>query len=174
MVDAMASTQQPDDALERLGSADAGEVLTLQRAAYVTEAQAHDDLWMPPLTQSLDDLRGELDRGALHAWGFREHRRLVAAVRVEVHGDLARLGRLVVAPDRQGRGWGTRLLRATEHELIDTVAAIELFTGEHSSANLRLYRRAGYSETGRSAAGAYDLVQLRKNLRAPGPREGSR
>ena len=35
-----------------LGPDDAGEVLTLQRAAYVSEAQAHDDLWLP----------GKLDR----------------------------------------------------------------------------------------------------------------
>jgi hypothetical protein len=33
------------------GEGDAGEILTLQRAAYVTEAQAHGDLTLPPLTQ---------------------------------------------------------------------------------------------------------------------------
>lgn len=32
------------ESLVRLGAEDAGEVLTLQRAAYVTEAQAHADL----------------------------------------------------------------------------------------------------------------------------------
>src|SRR5690606_20531530 len=42
--------------LSRLTSSDAGEVLTVQRAAYVTEARAHDDLDMPPLVQSLDQL----------------------------------------------------------------------------------------------------------------------
>jgi hypothetical protein len=35
---------------------DAGEVLTLQRAAYVTEARAHGDLNLPPLRQSLSQL----------------------------------------------------------------------------------------------------------------------
>lgn len=37
--------------VDRLHAGDAGEVLTLQRAAYLTEAQAHDDLSLPPLTQ---------------------------------------------------------------------------------------------------------------------------
>jgi len=37
-----------------------------------------------------------------------------------------------------------------------------LFTGEHSKANLRLYRRLGYQPTGRMPAGSYDLVQLAK------------
>ncbi len=36
------------ESLVRLGAEDAGEVLTLQRAAYVTEAQAHADLNLPP------------------------------------------------------------------------------------------------------------------------------
>ena len=46
--------------LVRLSLADAGEILTLQRAAYVTEAQGHNDTMMPPLTQTLDQLRAEL------------------------------------------------------------------------------------------------------------------
>jgi hypothetical protein len=34
-------------ALTRLSVTDSGEILTLQRAAYVTEAQRHDDIMMP-------------------------------------------------------------------------------------------------------------------------------
>ena len=34
-----------------LGVADAGELMTLQRAAYVTEAQLHDQPFLPPLTE---------------------------------------------------------------------------------------------------------------------------
>ena len=43
-----------------LGVDDAGELLTLQRAAYVTEAQTHDDPGLPPLRQTLEELRSEL------------------------------------------------------------------------------------------------------------------
>ena len=38
----------------------AGELLTLQRAAYVTEAQLYDDVRLPALVQTLDELVGEL------------------------------------------------------------------------------------------------------------------
>lgn len=55
-----------------LGDADAGEIMTLQRAAYVTEAQAHSDLDLPPLTQSLDELRAELGGSSVAAFGVRE------------------------------------------------------------------------------------------------------
>jgi ribosomal protein S18 acetylase RimI-like enzyme len=146
----------------RLGGTDAGEILTLQRAAYVTEAQAHDDLGMPPLTQTLDQLRAELADPACTAWGIRENGRLVASVRVRLHEETAEIGRLVVAPDRQGNGLGTALLKAAENELPDSVTVIRLFTGEHSLANLRLYTRLGYQETERTPAGSYQLVHLAK------------
>ncbi|MBV9845698.1 MAG: GNAT family N-acetyltransferase [Kutzneria sp.] len=158
---------QPDDAVEQLGPADAGEVLTLQRAAFVTEAQTHNDPMLPPLLQSLDELRAELDRSTVRAWGIREAGRLIASVRLELDGTVARLGRASVAPDRQGRGVGTRLLRAAEDQVPGTITAIELFTGEHSSANLRLYRRLGYVEFHRSPHGAYELVHMRKDLARP-------
>lgn len=44
--------------LVRLGADDAGEVLVLQRAVYVTEAQA--DVNLPPLRQSLAEVAAEL------------------------------------------------------------------------------------------------------------------
>src|SRR5690348_12560190 len=90
-----------------LGPADAGEVLTLQRAAYVTEAQLHDDLALPPLWQPLDELRAELADPAVRALGLREGHRLLAAVRARVDGATASVGRLAVVPDRQGEGLGT-------------------------------------------------------------------
>jgi ribosomal protein S18 acetylase RimI-like enzyme len=146
----------------RLDAADAGEILTLQRAAYVTEAQAHDDLGMPPLTQTLDQLRAELADPACVAWGIRESGRLVASVRIRLGETVAEIGRLVVAPDRQGSGLGTALLRTAETQLPEDVTTVRLFTGERSLANLRLYTRLGYQETERTPAGNYQLVHLAK------------
>lgn len=160
----------------RLGVEDAGEVLTLQRAAYVTEAQAHGDTDLPPLRQVLSELAAELADPAGLALGWRDARgRLVAAARARVIGassDVAEIGRLTVAPDRQGQRLGTRLLAAIEAELPAGVTGLRLFTGERSEGNLRLYARAGYTETGRQPTGAgYSLVHLSKprSLPADGP-----
>jgi len=151
----------------RLGIDDAGEILTLQRAAYVTEAQAHGDLALPPLTQTLEQLRVELADPHCTAWGIRERGRLVASGRIRLADPAeAEIGRLTVAPDRQGNGLGTALLLAAEARLPDDVTVIRLFTGEHSHANLRLYQRLGYRETGRTPAGSYHLVHLAKNREA--------
>ena len=151
-----------DPVMSRLSCSDAGEVLTLQRAAYVTEAQAHSDLTIPPLVQSLTQLVEELSDPHVLAWGLREQGRLVASVRVRVSGQDAELGRLVVAPDCQGRGLGSSVLRQAEAELPASVRTIRLFTGEHSLANQRLYARHGYVEERRSPAGAYQLVHMAK------------
>lgn len=158
--------QQP---VARLGEADAGEVLTLQRAAYVTEARLHDDLSLPPLVQTPAEVRAELADPGVVALGVRDAAgRLVAAVRLRALGDgVVVLGRLTVAPDVQGQGLGTALLRRAESAVPGT-RRVELFTGERSAANLRLYRREGYVETHRTAAGAHQLVHLAKDLPVPG------
>lgn len=141
-----------------LTPADAGEVLTLQRAAYVSEARLYGDPELPPLVQSLAELARELEGPAL---GLRLGTRLVAAVRWSVAGDVARIGRLVVAPDLQGRGLGTSLLR--EAEEASGARRFELFTGHLSEANLRLYRREGYVEDRRERLGpSVELVFLVK------------
>lgn len=147
---------------ERLGSPNAGELLTLQRAAYVSEAQIYSDPLLPALVQTLDDLRQELTGGV--AWGIRENRRLVAAIRSRVDGDLVHIGRITVAPDRQGLGFGTALLRHAESS--SGAGRSELFTGHLSVANLRLYEREGYAEVRRERmSDAVELVYLQKSLR---------
>lgn len=153
-----------------LSGGDAGELLTLQRAAYVTEAQAHGDVNLPPLMQSLDEVVSELAQPDVIAFGLRDDsQRLVAAVRVylsSTDSHTAELGRLVVAPDMQGRGRGSRLLGLVEERLPEQVTDLWLFTGERSLGNLRLYSRFGYQETHRTPTpGGYALVHLAKRVR---------
>lgn len=122
---------------------DAGEVLTIQRAAFASEALIYGDPDMPPLTQTLEELRAELveNVGCVAVSGGR----IVGAVRARVDGALLLIGRLAIAPDQQGEGLGTLLLGAVE-ERGRTAGATEaeLFTGGLSEANQRLYEREGY------------------------------
>lgn len=164
---------EPDNAVSRsnrhahaatvLGAADAGEIMTLQRAAYVTEAQAHHDLNLPPLTQSVEELRDELTDPDGISLGVREQGRLVGAVRLRRVGSIVELGRLTVVPDRQGEGIGSFLLSEAE-TAFPTAQEIHLFTGENSTLNIRLYERNGYTETRRTPVGGYSLVHLTKTL----------
>ncbi len=148
---------------------DAGELFTLQRAAYVTEAQAHDDPHLPPLTESLEEVRSALTDTLTTTLGIRDDGgRLVASIRMTHPSDSNRadFGRFMVAPDVQGHGLGGRLLAAAENHLSTSVTEVRLITGEHSPANLRLYARHGYQETGREQTSAgYAVVHLVKRLR---------
>jgi hypothetical protein len=46
--------------IEPMRASDAGEILTVQRAAFVSEAIIYGDARMPPLVQTLDELKAEL------------------------------------------------------------------------------------------------------------------
>ena len=97
--------------VEVLSARDAGEVLTLQRAAYVGEAMLYDQ-FLPPLFETLDEVADVL-ASDVTVLGLRDGPRLIGTVRIKPDGEIARLA---VAPDRQHEGLGTRLLAAAiEH-----------------------------------------------------------
>jgi tRNA (guanine37-N1)-methyltransferase len=122
--------------------ADAGEILTLQRACWVTEALVNDDLGIPALHESLEDVTTGL--GEWTTWVVRSHGRLVGSVRGRLEGDMWEIGRLMVAPDLRGRGLGRVLLEHAEAAAPGAAASYRLVTGKRSEANLRRYKRAGY------------------------------
>ncbi|HEY8481280.1 MAG TPA: GNAT family N-acetyltransferase [Spirillospora sp.] len=155
---------EPDVTIERAGPDDAGEILTVQRAAYVAEAQLYGDPFIPPLVESAEQLRAVLAGDAVVLKAMLGGR-LVGAVRAQFSEHTCLVGRLVVVPDLQGRGIGRRLLAALEDEVAGRADACVLFTGHLSEANLRLYRRAGYTETHRERVAAHlTLVHMRKPL----------
>jgi len=121
---------------------DAGELLVLQRACWTQEALANAMLDIPALHESLDDVVADL--GRWRTWVARADGRLVAAVRARLDGDDWDIGRLMVAPDLQGRGLGRQLLEYAEAAAPPAATAYRLFTGSRSVDNLRMYKKAGY------------------------------
>jgi ribosomal protein S18 acetylase RimI-like enzyme len=157
-----AAARRPYD-VTVLDAGSAGELLTLQRAAYLSEARAHGDFDLPPLVQTLDEVRAELADPDVVALGVTESGRILGSVRLRRVGAAVELGRLAVVPDRQGEGIGTCLLLHAE-TVFPGAREIRLFTGEHSLADIRLYERCGYAETGRTSAGSYALIHFAKRL----------
>lgn len=131
-----------DIAIGPAGVEHAGEVLTVQRAAYLSEAQRYGDPFLPPLTQPLRQIVEDVRAGRrlVALLGSR----VVGSVRAEEHEGVLHIGRLAVAPDLQGHGIGGRLLVAAEVAAGPHVAGYELFTGADSHDNVRLYERFGY------------------------------
>ncbi|WP_295819473.1 GNAT family N-acetyltransferase [uncultured Microbacterium sp.] len=137
-----------DITIRPIRSSDAGEVLTVQRAAFVTEALIYGDPDMAPLTQTLEEVEFELreNLGCVALSGSR----LVGVVRAVADRDILLVGRIAIAPDQQGEGIGSRLLEAVEHRGIERGChRAELFTGSLSTQNIALYERLGYRESER-------------------------
>ena len=146
-------------------AADAPELLTLSRACWVTEARANDTLSIPPLVEGLEAVTAGI--AAWTTWTIRSAGRLVGSVRARLSPDdptLWQIGRLMVAPDLQGRGLGRALLTYAEAAAPPSAAAYWLNTGERSDRNQRIYRKAGYKiRPGQgSFPGTVDLVKPRR------------
>ncbi len=154
----------PDVTIQPVTDDEAGELLTLRRAAFVSEAQVYGDPNIPPLTQTLDELRADLAADGVVTLGARAGHRLVGSIRVSLEDQRATLGRLAVAPDLQGQGIGTQLLFAVLPYLPEGTQEIWVFTGQDSAHNIALYQKHGYEHQYDQTAGDLTYAYLRKIL----------
>jgi ribosomal protein S18 acetylase RimI-like enzyme len=118
----------------------AAELLALQREAYAVEAALLGDDRIPPLHESLAELRS----APLRWTGAWADGGLVGAVAVRDDGDLVDVHRLVVAPAAARRGIGTALVRSVLAGRRPTVVA----TGRDNVPARALYERLGFAPTG--------------------------
>jgi ribosomal protein S18 acetylase RimI-like enzyme len=139
---------------------DAEAILALQKLAYEREARRYDDWTIPPLVETLDSVRQQIAQHVVLkaiAGG-----RLAGSVRGVVADGVCEVCRLSVDPALQRRGIGSALLVAIERRFPD-IEAFELFTGNRSVENLRLYDRHGYRHAHTKVLSpAVSLVFLRK------------
>ncbi|HLS50275.1 MAG TPA: GNAT family N-acetyltransferase [Actinomycetaceae bacterium] len=146
------------------GPDDAGELLTVRRAAFVTEAQVYGDPNIPALTQTLEELELDLARANVVTLGAWIGPRLVGSIRVELEAERANLGRLAVVPDKQGMGIGTQLLMAVLEYLPDQTKEVWVFTGQDSKQNLAMYTKHGYEHQYDQHTGDLTYAYLRRIL----------
>ncbi len=124
----------------------AGEVMTVQRAAYLAEARRYGAWDLPPLVETLQEIRNHLGDGT-PALGAFDGPRLIGSVRSRIELDRMEVARLSVAPDVQGGGVGRRLLEGISALAPARTRVVWLFTGAESDGNLRFYESAGFVRT---------------------------
>ena len=120
---------------------DAAEILALQVAAYQSEAALYNDPNIPPLCQTVGELRDDIEQMTVLV--AVEEGQILGSVRGRLDGTTCHIGRLIVAPDQQNQGIGSQLMEAIE-SAFPHAAEFELFTGHRSQSNLRFYERRGY------------------------------
>ncbi len=146
--------------ISRASIENAEEILELQKAAYRSEAALYNNYEIPPLTQTLDEIRGQfVDHIFLKAVS---EGRIIGTVRAYENNGTCYIGRLAVHPDMQNRGVGAALMR--EIEVYFKTDRFELFTGTRSTRNIHLYQKLGYSvfKSGKSGCGVVEIFHMEK------------
>lgn len=120
---------------------DLEEILKLQYLAYQSEAELHQNYKIPPLVQTLSEVENEYEKGVILK-GVMEDGTIIGSVRGYTEGNTLYIGKLIVHPDMQGKGYGKQLLSSIEALYPDY--RYELFTSSKSIRNLGLYESRGY------------------------------
>jgi len=133
-----------DTIISRAKVKDAAEILKLQKTAYLSEAALYNDYTIPPLVQTLaetcEDFENYIILKAVSD-GI-----IIGSVRGQLTEDNScYIGRLMVHPDYQKRGLGSRLMQAIQEEFKQASRYI-LAAGQRSEDNIKLYQKLGFKQ----------------------------
>jgi len=117
-------------------------ILDIQKKAFLEVARVYHLKTLPPLEQTLENLRGEFENGTILKASFENT--IVGSVRAHREIDTCHIGKLVVLPEYQNQGIGKALMHEIEVYYQDAVRRYELFTGSRDPRNRRLYDQLGY------------------------------
>ncbi|PWJ10965.1 GNAT family N-acetyltransferase [Ruminococcus flavefaciens] len=127
---------------------DLQEILQLQYLAYQSEANLFGSRDISPLKQTLDEVIEEWNSGVILKM-TDDTNTIIGSVRAIERDGTAYIGKLMVHPDHQHKGYGTMLL--SEIEKCFPHKRYELFTSTRSLDNIRLYQKLGYTIFARKA-----------------------
>lgn len=121
---------------------DLSEILQLQKLCYLSEAKMYDLYDIPPLTQTLEEIKKDFSRQLFLKVIINN--RIIGSVRAYHEDETCHIGRLFVHPHYQNQGIGTKLMKEIE-ALFKDAKRFQLITGHKSSKNLYLYQKLGYT-----------------------------
>jgi GNAT superfamily N-acetyltransferase len=153
--------------IEEACEADAEELLAGQQAAFREQCEIYGDWDIPPMHETAEGLSRFMRSGGIVLKAVASGR-IIGSVRGKGNIGICEVGRLYVLPQWQGLSAARRLMATLEEKMAEC-RTFELYTGERSEKNLKLYEKQGYALTGRRApahpqggVGNYDLVWLEK------------
>ncbi len=127
--------------IEQAKVSDAEEILSLQKLAFKSEAEIYMDFKIAPLIQTLEEIKR--DFGNQVFLKAIVEGKIRGSVRAFAKEDSCYIGRLIVHPDFQNRGIGTKLINEIEG-VFDLSRRFELLTGHKSEKNIHIYQKLGY------------------------------
>lgn len=127
--------------IEKAEKEDLQDILDLQYLAYQSEARLFHNMDIPPLKQTLEEVFHEYEKGIILK-ARNEEGKIIGSVRGYMQDGTVFIGKLMVHPEEQGKGIGTKLLLSIEKEF--RCNRYELFTSTKSKRNIELYEKLGY------------------------------
>ena len=120
---------------------DLTDILNLQKTAYLSEAEIYNCYDIEPLNQSIESIQNDFNDYLFLKAEY--HNEIIGSVKIKNCGDYCYLGKLIVSPKFQNKGIGRKLMNEAE-KIFPNVKKYELFTGEKSIKNIKLYESLGY------------------------------
>lgn len=127
--------------ISRANEEDLQEILNLQYLAYQSEAKLFNSSDIPPLKQTIYEVREEFHKGIILK--AVDDGVIIGSARAYCEDETVYIGKLVVHPTQQRKGIGTRLL--SEIEKYYPNKRYELFTSTRSVNNILMYEKLGYA-----------------------------
>lgn len=126
--------------IEKAKIDDLKEILDLQHLAYITEAKRFNNMNIQPLTETLNELIEEFNKGIVLKLTIDN--KIVGSIRAYEKDDTVYIGKLMVHPEYRNKGYGSMLLKEIEECYKNK--RYELFTSTRSIENIRMYESVGY------------------------------
>ena len=123
---------------------DLSKILDLQKLAYLSEAKLLNNYSIQPLTQTLEELEKEYSKNIMLKLVDEKSDEIIGSIRAYEEDNRVHIGKLMVHPDYQNKGLGTKLLKTIETYFENKI--FELYTSNKSEKNLNLYKKYGYTE----------------------------
>lgn len=129
--------------IEKAQTEDLKDILELQYLAYQSEAKLFGDMDIPLLKQTIEEVCKEYEKGIILK-KVDDNGVIIGSVRAYQDGGTVYIGKLMVHPEMQKQGIGTKLLCELENQYPNQ--RYELFTSTKSVDNIRMYERLGYKK----------------------------
>lgn len=146
-----------DYVIARADYEDLPEILALQKLCFTEVGDLYDNYDIPPLTQTLDEIREDFKRKIFLKYML--HGMIIGSVNGCNESGECEINRLIVHPEHRHRGIGSLLMREIE-KLFSQAQSYVLFTGHRQEDNIRLYEELGYGVVKKEKSGDYDDIEL--------------
>ncbi len=123
---------------------DLGQILKLQKKAFITEAELYENHVIGPMVQTIESIQDDFMNYTFIKAVYKNL--IIGSVKGRQTGGICRIGRLIVEPEFQNKGIGKKLMNHIEKEF-PNAKQYRIFTGNKSIKNIYLYQSLGYQKS---------------------------